>query len=506
MDECVSVTKFLFACGSIAYIGKLTGYEDYTTNRTRYMKFEGIRYAHKSFSESRFLEPYPITTNESIGRRVDCMEVNPEDGLLIGEEDCLFLNVFVPLLDEKKSMPVMIWIHGRAFPLRNNRVSIYNPEPLMDHEMIVVTLAYRLGPLGVDHWREPLVDFGVKDQQMAIKWVLKNIHMFGGDPEKITLAGESGGAVYALHHVNGYFKGKVRKAIALSGFRYSQWAMTLQRWTKSQTQELFHSLKCDNIECMREKSAKDIVRNAYELNKKNRWLWRNIFDAFRPGVCFKAFEAEPWFKAKEKGNHSLLIGLRRHEGDIIDEFSSMYNTSVVELGRYYCRYSYDTSLYGMQPRRFCRYPFTESISSLYHPDFDLVTGIKKAVGDGWVVFPACVEVSLHPGNLEGFMYESRMCGAIPHCTLQCKVPFMKIDDGCPPYREEYEPVASQFRNVIADFVHGRNLTMKHFIEDNDFFNITDPLINPVSYSHYFISPDLAVRMDAWTKYYFKYLS
>ncbi|XP_014256834.1 venom carboxylesterase-6-like [Cimex lectularius] len=500
MVECVPVTAFMLMCRYMAYIGNMAGYQETTTNGTRYIKFEGIRYAQKSFPETRFMEPYPVTKNENIGRRVDCMEINPEDGLLIGEEDCLFLNVFVPLLDEKKSMPVMIWIHGRAFPLRSNRVSIYNPEPLMDHEMIVVTLAYRLGPLGFDHWREPLLDLGVRDQKLAIKWVLRNIHMFGGDPERITLAGESAGAVYALHHVNGYFKGEVRKAIALSGFRYSQWAMTLQRWTKSQTQDLFHSLKCDNLDCMREKTSVEIVNSSYVYNTKNRWLWWNIFNEFRPPIDYRTLMDEPWVKEKQRGNHSLLIGLRLHEGDIIDEFSAKYKKSEEELGRYYCQYSYYTKMFEKKVTRHCDYFFDQMISSLY-PDDDLASSIKNFVEDGWALFPSSLEARYHLGDFEGFMYEFRMCGATPNCTLQCKVPFMKINDGCPPYRKEYEPVASQFKNVIADFVHGRDLQVKHFIVDNYFFNITDPLINPVSYSHYFISEDLAWRMKSWKRYF-----
>jgi para-nitrobenzyl esterase len=144
----------------------------------------------------------------------------------IGSENCLFLNVYSPQTesDDKRrhGLPVMFWIHGGG--LINGSSTPYNPELLVKKGVIVVTMNYRLGFLGffaqsaIDAEGHLSGNYGLMDQQFALKWVRRNIANFGGDPDRVTIFGESAGgqSVYA-HLASPLSSGLFRGAIAESG-------------------------------------------------------------------------------------------------------------------------------------------------------------------------------------------------------------------------------------------------------------------------------------------------
>ena len=150
-------------------------------------------------------------------------------------EDCLFLNVYVPADrrdDRGEPLPVLFWIHGGSNQYGEG--SSYDPTPLVTQgHIIVVTINYRLGALG---WlAHPLLDggtpnssgnYGLMDQQFAMRWVNRNIAAFGGDPHKVTIAGESAGGLDSCSHLaSPTAAGLFRAAIIESGcivFQYPQ--------------------------------------------------------------------------------------------------------------------------------------------------------------------------------------------------------------------------------------------------------------------------------------------
>ena len=122
-------------------------------------------------------------------------------GDIIGDLDCLHLNIYttgLPLIRQDIDlMPVFFWIHGGAFQYGSGHFGA-NPDYLLESGLVVVTINYRLGPFGFfAHDKMKGVDGnqGLKDQLMALRWVNKNIASFGGDPSRITIAGESAGAM-----------------------------------------------------------------------------------------------------------------------------------------------------------------------------------------------------------------------------------------------------------------------------------------------------------------------
>ncbi len=134
--------------------------------------------------------------------------VQDPDGDFAGEratgEDCLTLNVWTPPVSAQRR-PVMVWIHGGAFV--NGSGGVYNASRLAARgDIVVVTVNYRLGTLGF--LADPALgapgrvgNYGLADQQAALRWVRDNIADFGGDPDKVTLAGESAGAMSVCDHL-----------------------------------------------------------------------------------------------------------------------------------------------------------------------------------------------------------------------------------------------------------------------------------------------------------------
>ena len=124
-------------------------------------------------------------------------------------EDCLYLNVWKADDASAVKKPVMVWIHGGAFVSGGTGIDLFDGTELVKEnpDVIVVTVAYRLGVLGFLHLSH-LADgkdypdaqnLGLLDQKMAFKWIHENIAAFGGDPDNVTIWGESAGAVYRHH-------------------------------------------------------------------------------------------------------------------------------------------------------------------------------------------------------------------------------------------------------------------------------------------------------------------
>ncbi|CAG4948032.1 unnamed protein product [Colias eurytheme] len=155
-----------------------------------------------------------------------CPQKFPEP-LVTGEEDCLHLNVYTPLKSGNKLYPVMVFIHGGGFKEGSGSPLIYGPEYLVKHDVILVTFNYRLGVLGFLCLgiKEAAGNMGLKDQVEALRWVKNNIRAFGGDPDNITLFGESAGSSSVTYHLlSPMSAGLFNKVIMESGSAMSFWS------------------------------------------------------------------------------------------------------------------------------------------------------------------------------------------------------------------------------------------------------------------------------------------
>lgn len=122
-----------------------------------------------------------------------------------GDENCLFLNVYTP--DPKKVHPVMVWVHGGSFTSGSGDAWWFGPSLLVNEDVVVVTFNYRLGILGFLSSGDGVIqgNYGLKDMTMALKWVRDNIADFGGDPNEVTIFGESAGGVSVSRLYNNKF-------------------------------------------------------------------------------------------------------------------------------------------------------------------------------------------------------------------------------------------------------------------------------------------------------------
>ena len=189
--------------------------------------FAGIPYAAPPVGPLRWQAPAPATqwpgVRDATRPGLRCIQnarSDPEFGRH-ASEDCLTLNVWTPP-PSNELKPVMVWIHGGAFI--NGSSGIYNSRWLAGRgDMIVVTINYRLGTMGF--LAHPglgppgaVGNYGLEDQQAALRWVRDNIANFGGDPQKVTIAGESAGGMSVCDHlVAPGSEGLFRAAIIESG-------------------------------------------------------------------------------------------------------------------------------------------------------------------------------------------------------------------------------------------------------------------------------------------------
>lgn len=216
--------------------GPVQGKSSKTDDGVNYYAFQGIPYATQPEGDLRYRDPKPVQTWNDVldatkeGPPSYCSDIfNPYDPKYGGEDKSLVLNVFTPTVKPNKPLPVFIWIHGGGFIAGSSNINLYGPDYLIENELIVVTLNYRLGVTGFLSFRDPSVGIpgnaGLKDQYMAIKWVKENISHFGGNAKNITLAGDSaGGASVQYHLVSPLSKGLFKRGIVHSGSAFNPWA------------------------------------------------------------------------------------------------------------------------------------------------------------------------------------------------------------------------------------------------------------------------------------------
>lgn len=200
------------------------------------VSYKGIPYAAPPVGPLRWAAPQPAITWQGQRSATEfgsaCPQLLKADGTrnsggVTGNtsEDCLTLNVFTPR--HARNVPVIVWLHGGANTTGASSVAVYDGTAFARDGIILVSVNYRLGPLGffahpaLTHASRPgdgLVNYGLMDQVAALLWVKRNISAFGGDPSKVTLAGQSaGGADVLALMVIPAAKGLFHKAIVESG-------------------------------------------------------------------------------------------------------------------------------------------------------------------------------------------------------------------------------------------------------------------------------------------------
>src|SRR2546421_3502695 len=190
--------------------------------------FKGIPYAAPPFGPNRFQPPRPAELWDGVREALNYGPTAPKAHYYLSihviipkadipGEDCLNLNIWSPDLGQA-SLPVMVWIHGGAFANGSGSVPAYDGARFARDGVVCVTINYRLGADGFLYLGDGIANLGMLDQIAALTWVQENIAACGGDPNNVTIFGESSGGMsvatlMAMPRATGLF----RRAIAQSG-------------------------------------------------------------------------------------------------------------------------------------------------------------------------------------------------------------------------------------------------------------------------------------------------
>jgi para-nitrobenzyl esterase len=284
--------------------------------------FKGIPYAAAPVGALRWRPPQPVEPWSGV-RASDAFGPNAIQGVVFADidprpagisEDCLYLNVWTPRLDPSEPLPVMVWIHGGGFAVGSGAEPRYDGANLAPRGIIVVTLNHRLGALGFLAHPELTAEsphgasgnYGLLDLAAALKWVSGNIARFGGDPRRVTIAGESAGssAVSALM-ASPLARGLFARAIGESGAMFPSPARSSAGLAEAERAGLAFARKAGapSLADLRAMPALDILATAPGLG------FRPIVDGH-----FLPRPAAEIFSDGEQNDVALLAGWNKDEG------------------------------------------------------------------------------------------------------------------------------------------------------------------------------------------------
>ncbi|XP_032670315.1 neuroligin-4, X-linked-like isoform X1 [Odontomachus brunneus] len=318
--------------------GKLLGSIKEGVLGSMYKAFLGIPYAAPPIGSLRFRDPQPPVSWKDIRVATDDMGVmsaqlcrkSPKN--VIGTEDCLYLNVYVPYeqCEEVLHKAVMVWIHGGNFHYGSGNYSEIRPDYFMKKDVILVTINYRLGILGflnLGH-KHACGNQGLKDQIAALEWIKENIFNFGGSPDKITVFGNGTGAISThLLMLSPLSKGLFQKAILQSGVALCNWAIK-----EKQTEgfELASKLGCSSkeLETILAYLHKIpyrvlVLAEATIVSEKKRRIRKVIFGPTIDKESLNPFLPCPVRELFENNNNNIPILIGHNTDEIFESYPQM---------------------------------------------------------------------------------------------------------------------------------------------------------------------------------------
>lgn len=297
------------------------------------MVFRGVPFAAPPVGDLRFRAPQPPESWDGVRDAMQFGPIAPQtpnellDSLFGREqpqpmdEDCLYLNVWTPGLDDARR-PVMVWIHGGGFTIGAGSQPVYNGTAFASRGAVMVSINYRLGALGFLRVEgapgEPVANFGMLDQVAALRWVRDEIAAFGGDPENVTIFGESAGAMsVGCLMASPLARGLFHKAILQSGAAHT--ALTLEQ-AEENAKDFLRALgaKRGDAETLRSFPASEILaaQSSVETADRARMASGEYTGLrYQPVVDGHFLESMP-IDAIASGNArdvAVLIGVNRDE-------------------------------------------------------------------------------------------------------------------------------------------------------------------------------------------------
>lgn len=285
--------------------------------KTNVQRFLGIPFAQPPVGELRWKAPQAmenwsgVKETKKFGPRAMQAPVFGDmdfksDGI---SEDCLYLNVWTPADRNTKNLPVLVYFYGGGFVAGDGSEPRYNGESMAQEGIVVVTVNYRLGLFGFLAHPELTAEspyhssgnYGLMDQAAALKWVNENISNFGGDPSKVTIAGESAGSMSVSYQMaSPLSKDLIAAAIGESGAGIHPLSPKPLQAGERRGEEFLRITKLSNISELRSLSTKDIFEIYLESNSMSFPI---LIDGY-----FLPKSLPEIFEAKEQAMVPLLAG------------------------------------------------------------------------------------------------------------------------------------------------------------------------------------------------------
>ncbi len=305
--------------------------------------YKGVPYAAPPVGDLRWKAPQPAADWSGVRKATDfgarCMQAPIYSDMIFRDkgpsEDCLYLNVWTPAANAEAKLPVMVWIYGGGFRAGASSEPRQDGEHLAAKGVVVVSMNYRLGVFGFfshpDLAKETATgsagNYGLMDQAAALGWVQRNIEAFGGDPEKVTIFGESAGsfsvsALLASPLTSGLFHRAVGESGAYFGATLA--ARSLKD-TEATDVKFAESIGASTLAALRAKPAAELLQAA-TAQKGERFV-PNVDGAFLPEDVYSIY-------AEGRQRHvPLLAGWNADEGS----YHAIFGKEDVTVANYVAR-------------------------------------------------------------------------------------------------------------------------------------------------------------------------
>ncbi|BET00279.1 Esterase [Nesidiocoris tenuis] len=398
--------------------GSYAGYAMTSSLGRQFWAFSGIRYARPPVGELRFKAPLPVEPSMGKVHKATiegppCLQIDPLTTIfgITGSEDCLYLNIYTHSLNS--SAPVMLWVHGGGWIWGTGSKIYYGPDFLMNEDVVLITINYRLGPIGFASLENEAMtgNYGLKDIEESIRWTKRNAAAFGGDPEAITIFGQSAGAEGVTLILKGPVSGLVKNVIAMSGSSLMPTgARATGSYVRNSTLLLAKCVGCNTdvddseiFRCLQKSDAKRMTSTLALVP----WFINGQLPPFHPVVePGGSVPVDPW-KAKTSPEIRLLAGhttaelglfetLLAQTGSLLTPFLDMtfnfYAPSILNFRR-------STS----NPNRVSR-----KVREFYFRDNNRLNNyvpIEQAVTDSLFAYPVHKEIENHQGPVYSYVFD-----------------------------------------------------------------------------------------------------
>ncbi|XP_034240230.1 esterase B1-like [Thrips palmi] len=373
--------------------GPVQGRAAVTKAGTEYLAFQGLPFAEPPVGPLRFLDPVPprswapqvrdaradgpmcrqpqmkvpgvLPSNMTVMDVVRFLGTVPALAhralkVMRQSEDCLHLNVYTPEVGADAALPVLVFVHGGAFVYGDGGSDMFGPEHFVDRGVVLVVPNYRLGPFGflalgeaaeggkkVGGAPRGVGNAALKDVVAALRWVKDNIAHFGGDPDKVTIGGQSaGGAIASYMTLVPAAKGLFRSAISMSGTALHHWAFSTPEKALERGRILARRLRAKMGHAQADgESPEDALRflqsvdaaaladytNYCDVQDESRWLMDEF--PFQPTVDGDLVPAAPLdlLRAGRFQQVPTLLGLSAREGLFIFPSSLTRNRTLENM-------------------------------------------------------------------------------------------------------------------------------------------------------------------------------